>query len=70
VQTGIQPYLQQLVVISVTFLNAGISIVKENAISVLAASAEASKLDFIPYIQELMPILFNILETHTTKEYK
>ena len=69
-QTGIQPYVQQLVTMSVGYLQTGISIVKENAISVLAATSEAAKQEFIPYVGELLPILFRVLEVHTSKEYK
>jgi hypothetical protein len=38
--------------------------------SVIAASAEASKEGFSPYFTQIMPILFNVLDKHQTKEYK
>lgn len=38
--------------------------------SVIAATAEACKLDFVPYFNEIMPILFTMLETHTNREYR
>jgi len=44
--------------LSIKFLNTGISIEKENAISVIAATAESSKKQFIPYVNELLPLLF------------
>ena len=69
-EDGFQAYLEQVVTLSVQLLQNGISIVKENAMSVLAASAEASKEGFTPYFTQLMPILFKVFDTHTTKEYK
>jgi hypothetical protein len=46
------------------------SIVKENVISAIAASAEAVGDGFIPYYNEAVPFLFNLMSTHVGKEYK
>ncbi|CAD8128052.1 unnamed protein product [Paramecium sonneborni] len=69
-EKGIEAYLPNLIQLSIKFLNNGISIEKENAISVIAATAESSKLSFIPYVNELLPILFKIFSTHQTKQYR
>ncbi|CAD8079878.1 unnamed protein product [Paramecium primaurelia] len=69
-EKGIEAYLPNLIQLSIKFLNTGISIEKENAISVIAATAESSKLFFIPYVNELLPLLFQIFSTHQTKQYR
>ncbi|CAK69294.1 unnamed protein product (macronuclear) [Paramecium tetraurelia] len=69
-EKGIEAYLPNLIQLSIKFLNIGISIEKENAISVIAATAESSKLFFIPYVNELLPLLFQIFSTHQTKQYR
>jgi hypothetical protein len=38
--------------------------------SVIAATAEACKQDFIPYFNEIMPILFTMLESCGNREYR
>jgi hypothetical protein len=45
-------------------LNAGISIVKENAVGAIASTAEAAQEDFHSYFETSMPILFNVFQTH------
>ena len=47
-----------------------ISICKENAISAIAATSEAAGELFRPYFKESVPILFEMIKKHTTKEYK
>lgn len=69
-EKGIETYLQNLIRFSVNFLQTGISIVKENAMSVIAATAESSKQAFVPYVPELMPLLFKLFETHQDKSYR
>ena len=58
VETGISVYAKDLIQISVGFFSNTISLVKENAMSVIAATAEACKQEFVPYFGEIMPILF------------
>ncbi|CAK67710.1 unnamed protein product (macronuclear) [Paramecium tetraurelia] len=67
---GIEAYLPNLIQLSIKFLTAGISIEKEGAISVIAATAESSKKLFVPYVNELIPLLFQIFSTHQTKQYR
>lgn len=69
-EKGVDKFTQQLVQISVTLLQNSISIVKENAMSVIAATAEAAKLAFVPYFNELMPLLFSVFNTHNGKQYR
>ncbi|CAD8070471.1 unnamed protein product [Paramecium primaurelia] len=69
-EKGIEAYLPNLIQMSIKFLNTGISIEKENAISVIAATAESSKKHFIPYVNELLPLLFQIFTNHQTKQYR
>jgi hypothetical protein len=38
--------------------------------SVIAATAESSKRNFIPYVSELIPLLFSIFQNHETKAYR
>lgn len=47
-----------------------ISICKENAISAIAATSEAAGDYFKPYFKDSVPILFDMIKKHTTKEYK
>jgi len=39
-------------------------------VSVIAAAAEASQENFKPYYNDASKILFNIIVTYTSKEYK
>lgn len=48
----------------------GISICKENAISAIAATAEAAGDLFKPFFPNAVPVLFELLKKHTTKEYR
>lgn len=61
----IKDQLENILKISFQALQNGISIAKENAVSTIAATAEAAKNYFIPYFSEAMPILFNVYETHS-----
>lgn len=54
----LKPYLEEILKKSFVLLQNGISIVKENAMSTIAATAEASKEDFHKYFADCMPILF------------
>lgn len=38
--------------------------------SVIAATAESSKAAFVPYFNEIMPLLQNVFNTHQNKEYR
>ncbi|CAD8204866.1 unnamed protein product [Paramecium octaurelia] len=69
-ETGIESYLQNLIQLTIQYLNNGISIVKENAMSALAATAESSKQQFLPYVNEIVPLLFQVFQNHQNKEYR
>ena len=60
----IRPFLKDILQQSFKYLQTGCSVLKENAVSTIAAAAEASKDYFHPFFDEAMPILFNILGTH------
>lgn len=51
-------------------VNNGCSIVKENCMTAIASTAEAAKDKFHAYFSECIPILFNVFQTYTGKEYK
>lgn len=38
--------------------------------SVIAATAEAAKTAFVPYFNELMPLLFSVFNSHNGKPYR
>ena len=63
-------YLEPLLKVSFKYVQEGISLVKENAMSVIAGTAEAAKEHYRPYYQESMQILYTILTTHADKAYK
>lgn len=62
--------MDQLVSTLLYLVNNGISIVKESALSALASAAELAEDKFNKYYETTMPVLFRVLEVHTTKEYK
>ncbi|EAR88916.3 importin protein (macronuclear) [Tetrahymena thermophila SB210] len=66
----ITPYLQQTLQKLFTLVNTGCSIVKENCMTAIASTAESAKAKFHDYFNECIPILFNVFETYTSKEYK
>lgn len=51
-------YLRELLIKCFELLQSGISIVKENVVSVIAAAAEAAGENFKPYFNEAAKILF------------
>ena len=48
----------------------GISLVKESCLSTVSSVAEMCGENFVPYLEVTVGLLFNIIETHTSKEYK
>jgi hypothetical protein len=66
----IEPLLKDILVESFLHLQKSISIVKENAVSTIAAAAEAAKIYFHPFFNEAMPILFNVLQQHPGVAYR
>ena len=51
-------------------LNNGISIIKENAVSAIAATAESAKEYFNPYFEGAMNVLFTIYNHYSSSNYK
>jgi hypothetical protein len=66
----VEPTMDQLVSHLLLLATNGISIVKESALSALASAAELAGEAFVKYYDASVSVLFNILEVHTTKEYK
>ena len=66
----IKPYLPNILDKSTKLLQSSISIVKETVLAALAATSEACKNQLHPYYNGLMELLFTIMSTHTTNEYK
>ncbi len=66
----LKPYLTSLLTQFYEMIRNGISIVKENAISALAATAESAKEEFRFYYKNFIALLFNILKTHNSNEYR
>lgn len=62
--------MRELLIKCFELLSSGISIVKENVVSVIAATAEAAGESFKPYFTDAANILFNILQTYVGKEYR
>lgn len=54
----------------VSHCNNNISIVKESCLSAISTVAEVSKENYQRYLEVSAQMLFNIIETHTSKEYK
>ena len=54
----IKPFLEEILKKSFFVLQNGISILKENSVSTIAAAAESAKEYFHPYFQESMQALF------------
>lgn len=48
----------------------GISVVKENSVSAIAATAETAGEAFKPYYDGIAPVLFTMLSTHNDKHYR
>jgi len=66
----LKPYLTNLLTNFYEMIQKGISIVKENAISALAATAESAQDEFRFYYRDFIGLLFKILETHNSNEYR
>lgn len=54
----------------VTHSNTGISLVKESCLGAISSVAEMCKEHFAKYLEVTVQLLFKIIETHTSKEYK
>lgn len=69
-QQIVVPHLKNLLIKCLGMIQNRCSLVKESAVSAIAAISEAAKLDFEQYYNDVVPILFNMYEIHQTKEYK
>lgn len=63
-------YLEVVLNAIFPFVSQGISLVRENALSAVAAAAESARENYRPYFEKSVPIVFDIMKTHTQKEYK
>ena len=66
----LKPYLTNLLSQFYVMLQTGISIVKENVISAVAATAEAAQEEFRYYYKKFVELLFDIIQTHKGHEYR
>eukprot|EP00331_Platyophrya_macrostoma_P022094 CAMPEP_0176443770 /NCGR_PEP_ID=MMETSP0127-20121128/22638_1 /TAXON_ID=938130 /ORGANISM="Platyophrya macrostoma, Strain WH" /LENGTH=1003 /DNA_ID=CAMNT_0017829097 /DNA_START=385 /DNA_END=3396 /DNA_ORIENTATION=+ len=66
----VKEYLELVLNELFPFTQKGISIVRENALSAIAAAAEAAGPFYAPYFDKTVPIIYNVLKTHTQPEYK
>jgi hypothetical protein len=69
-QTIVKDRIQTLVEPCLILIKNGISFIKENALAMVAAIAEAANRLFIPYWKEPAELVFNILSSYTKPEYK
>ena len=67
---SVTSYIAQILDPCLTFLSHSISLVKENAMSVIATLAEASQKEFIPYWEKTAEIVFSILKNTTDPTYR
>lgn len=66
----IKPYVGSILGMCTKLLQISISIVKETVLAALSAMSEACKTQLQPYFNNLMELLFKIMETHPSNEYK
>jgi len=67
---GVEGWIQNILEPCFGFIDTGISLVKENAISTIAALAEAARQDFVPYWEKTAEIIFTVLKNVDQREYK
>mmetsp|Transcript_71880 Transcript_71880/g.83546 ORF Transcript_71880/g.83546 Transcript_71880/m.83546 type:complete len:1110 (+) Transcript_71880:60-3389(+) len=66
----IKNYTQAVLKAVYPYTQKGISLVRENALATIAATAESSYEYFCPYFEEAAPMVCEILKTETKPEYK
>ena len=66
----IKGYLESILNAIFPFVQQGISLVRENALSAIAAAAESAREYYRPYFEKSVPIIYEIMKTHTQPEYK
>lgn len=64
------PHVDHMMEMLIQHSSNGISLVKESCLSTISSVAEMCTSNFIKYIEVTVSLLFNIIETHTSKEYK
>ena len=67
---SVSKYIPKILEPCFVFLENGISLVKEGAMSTVATLAEAGQADFIPYWEKSAQIVFTILKNTDDKAYK
>ena len=67
---SVSNYITEVLEPCIGFLENGISLVKEGAMSTIATLAEATQKDFIPYWERTAQVVFQILKNSTDKKYK
>ncbi|KIV78225.1 hypothetical protein PV11_09963 [Exophiala sideris] len=66
----LEPYLDQLLGHLLQLLQSSKRYVQEQALSTIATIADSAESAFIRYYDTLMPLLFNVLQTEQSKEYR
>ncbi len=64
------PLMNEMMELFVFHASNGISLVKESCLGAMSSVAEISKDHFSAYLEVTVQLLFKIIETHTSKEYK
>lgn len=65
-----QVHLTEMMELFVFHSTKGISLVKESCLGAMSSVAEVCKEHFSTFMEVTVQLLFNIIETHTSKEYK
>jgi len=63
-------YLKDILPAIFPFVKTGSSFVRENALCAITAAAESARTYYRPYFEESVPIIYEILKTHSQPEYK
>lgn len=66
----LKPHLTNLMNKLYFLIMNGISLVKENAISALAAAAQSSREEFCYYYENFVSLLFSILENYSSNQFR
>jgi len=66
----LKPHTQVICTKLCAMIQSGISIIKENAVTTLATTAERNEKDFAPYFRETLKFLIGFLNEFTSSAYK
>ena len=63
-------YQEPVLKACINLIKSGISLIKENCVTCIAATSEIARETFIPYLEMIVPVLLELLKTHTQNQYK